>query len=113
MTTHTYDSSFKKEVASTISAQLGNQYVMMIGAYNLIYGELKYKEFVQPYFQFSFKARAKDNIKICRIIYNVGADTYIMQFLKKDGTVVKEIDPTYCDELIYNFEETTGLYICM
>jgi hypothetical protein len=34
-----------------------------------------------------------------------------MQFLGRTGKIHKELDGVYCDELIKNFETTTGLVL--
>lgn len=102
---------FKQQIAETIIQQMGGagKLKAMVGAHTFTYGPIDYQGFVQPFMQFKFKMHPK--IKSCRVIYVEGKDTYVMQFLGRTGKIHKEIEDVYCDELIYNFEQTTGLYL--
>lgn len=105
------DDNYSKEIASIIVSQMGgmNRLKATINARNFFCGTISYNGFNQPYVQFSFSLNPK--ITKCRIIYEEGKDTYVMQFLNRVNSVVKEYEDVYCDELIANFEQTTGLYL--
>ena len=108
-------SEHSKEVAEIILQQMGGsrKLVAMVGANKFTYGEKEYDGFVQPYVMFNFKMNPKMNW--CKVIYEEGKDTYVMQFIKQSGMkepkVVQEYKEVYCDDLISLFEQTTGLYL--
>lgn len=102
-------------IAQTILSQMGgiNRLSITVGADKFGHGTMKYDGFSQPYVQFKFKMNRKMNW--CRVIYEEGKDTYVMQFLQQRGIdplkIVKEYKDVYCDDLIPLFEETTGLIL--
>ena len=105
---------YLRDISNTIIAQMGGAHrlMAMVGADNFVYGETDYEGFKQPMTYFRFKMNRK--IYVCKVIYNQGSDTYVMQFIKatKNGMkVVKEYTDVFCDDLISLFEDTTGLYL--
>lgn len=108
--------TYEQEIAETIIAQMGgaSRLHIMVGADSFASGRIEYDGFEQPYVQFKFKMNRKMNY--CRVIYEEGKDTYVMQFwkLRKESfTLIKEIADVYCDDLIPLFEETTGLHLVL
>lgn len=105
------DNDKNVEICEIIIQQLGgyNKLKAMVGASNYNFGTIKYKEYEQPCVLFKFKMNPK--IKSLRVIYDEGKDLYAMQFLGRTGKIHKEIDDVFCDELVKNFEETTGLLL--
>ena len=97
------------QIAQTIVQQMGgfSRLKAMVGANDFSYGAIDHEGYAQPYAQFKFKMNPK--LKSCRVIYDEGLDLYIMQFLGRTGKIHKELNEVYCDELIKNFETTTGL----
>lgn len=105
---------YLRQISDTIIAQMGGAHrlMAMVGADYFVYGETEYEGFKQPMTYFRFKMNRKMNV--CKVIYNQGLDTYVMQFIKatKNGMkVVKEYTDVFCDDLISLFEDTTGLYL--
>lgn len=104
-----------KQIASTILQQMGGSRKLqaMIGSNQFTCGEKEYDGFVQPYVMFNFKMNRKMNW--CKVIYEEGKDLYVMQFINQRGmkspSVVKEYTNVFAEDLIPNFEETTGLYL--
>ena len=99
------------EIAETIIQQMGGcgKLKAMVGANTFSFGAIDHEGYTQPYAQFKFKMNPK--LKSVRVIYDEGRDLYIMQFLGRTGKIHKELDGVYCDELIKNFETTTGLLL--
>jgi len=97
------------QIAQTIVQQMGgfSRLKAMVGANDFSYGAIDHEGYAQPYAQFKFKMNTK--LKSVKVIYDEGRDLYIMQFLGRTGKIHKELDGVYCDELVKNFETTTGL----
>lgn len=79
----------------------------VLGTTRISFTEEQYEDFKQPTVTFDFKMSRK--YKFCKIIYDQGADNYILQFLDKNRQLKKEFNPVYCDELYLTFTEETGL----
>lgn len=108
--------TYEQEIAETIIAQMGgaSRLHIMVGADSFTSGRIEYDGFEQPYVQFKFKMNRKMNY--CRVIYEEGKDTYVMQFWKLrklEFKLVQEYTNVYCDDLIQMFEETTGLHLVL
>ena len=108
-----YEENYIKGIANTIISQMGgySKLKAMVNARDFSCGRILYNEFEQPYVKFKFSLNPK--ITSCMVIYDEGLDIYIMRFFNRANNIVKEITDVYCDELIYNFQETTKLNLIL
>lgn len=80
----------------------------MLGATDVVGGEIEYEGYKQPFLQFNFKMNPR--LKVCQVIYEEGKDMFAMRFLNKAGKVVDDIKDLFFDDLQKTFEAKTGLY---
>ena len=100
-----------KQIAETIIQQMGGygKIKAMVGGHTFVYDK-------DGSLSFHFKGSRKANI--CRVVYNVGSDTYTFQLYKFSKTTAKcpkiyELADVYFDMLIDLFERQTGLYLSL
>lgn len=87
-------------VATEIMNQLGGRkFIAMTGCKNFVYDD---RSLIMKL------GRNQSKAKYLKITLTPG-DVYLMQFMKIDGSTVKEINMVYNDMLVNVFESETGL----
>ena len=95
-----------KEIAMTILEQLGgNKFAAMTGAKNFTYSSTA----KSPFLMFQIGSGAKNAIKFVKITLN-SMDLYDMEFMKRNGSIVRTINGIYNDQLQDIFTDVTGFY---
>ena len=103
-------SEYAKEIASTIYHQIGgNQFAVMTGTKNFVYGENE----LGPYLQMKLSPN-KNGFTHLVIQYHDATDEYSMEFCKVDRYGNKSrthlIVRVHAEDLAPIFEDETGLY---